>query len=72
MWKIDEDVELKLGAAQHTDDHLVSAVLYTLNDRQSLLESLKRQIENDTYHPSAELIADSIVSRVAIDAVLGD
>ena len=72
MLTIDEMSEAaEVGTA--SDERLVSVITQSLtSDRQTYLNGLKEQLDNGTYNVSSELIADSMMSRVAIDAMLGN
>jgi anti-sigma28 factor (negative regulator of flagellin synthesis) len=72
MLTIDEMSEAaEMGTA--SDERLVSVITQSLtSDRQTYLNGLKEQLDNGTYNVSSELIADSMMSRVAIDAMLGN
>ena len=72
MWMVDEKVDVaeQLPAS---DERLVSGITQSLtSDRQGYLNSLKEQLDNGTYNVSSEIIADSMMSRVAIDTMLGN
>jgi anti-sigma28 factor (negative regulator of flagellin synthesis) len=72
MLTIDEMSEAaEMGTA--SDERLVSVITQSLtSDRQTYLNGLKEQLDNGTYNVSSELIADSMMSRVSIDAMLGN